>query len=79
MVHKVTIRAEIGRIENEYFPNEARRRRDPSRRGEGNDRDSAVAAEFLRGFMLSTAKVLDQIFRGSEGKHGRLLECRRGL
>jgi hypothetical protein len=52
-------------------PNEARRCRDPSRCGEGNYRDSSDAAEFLRGFMLSTPKVLDQIFRGSERKHSR--------
>src|ERR1700680_1317725 len=79
MVHKVTIRAEIGRIENEYFPNEARRRRDPSRSGEGNYRDSPDAAEFLRGFMLSTPKVLDQIFRGSEQKHSRATGMPQGL
>jgi hypothetical protein len=71
MVHEVTISAEIGRIENEYFPNATRGAETLQDGGRETSVTRQTAAEFLRGFKLPTPKVLDPICRGSEQKHGR--------
>src|ERR1700731_2782699 len=67
MVHKAIIRVGTGRIENEYFPKEAGKHTDPSRCGD----QRGAATRRNSGFMLSTPKVLDQIFRGSERKRSQ--------